>query len=223
MIARFKNRTEAGRLLAQQLIAYANCPNLLVLGLPRGGIPVAFEVAKVLNAPLDVCIVRKLGLPSHKELAMGAIAPGGIRVLNRSVVKWFGIKHKTIEEVVAIEEKELERRDRAYRGDRPFWDLHDLSVILVDDGIATGSTIRAAIAILRQQQPERIIVGVPVAPPAACQEIEAEVDEVVCLMQPEPFDAIGLWYEDFTQTTDAEVRNLLEQSKHELTYRQDVN
>lgn len=215
MIRGFKNRTEAGRLLAQQLTAYANRSDVLVLGLPRGGVPVAFEVAEALNAPLDVCIVRKLGVPGHQELAMGAIAPGGIRVLNQDVVNWFGIKHKTIEEVAAIEEQELERRDRAYRGDRYPPNLEGRTVILVDDGIATGSTIRAAIAILRQQQPERIVVAVPVAPAAACRQLEEEVEEIVCLMMPEPFHAIGLWYDNFDQTTDNQVRDLLERADRE--------
>jgi putative phosphoribosyl transferase len=215
MIRGFKNRTEAGRLLAQQLTAYANRSDVLVLGLPRGGVPVAFEVAEALNAPLDVCIVRKLGVPGHQELAMGAIAPGGIRVLNQDVVNWFGIKHKTIEEVAAIEEQELERRDRAYRGDRDPPNLEGRTVILVDDGIATGSTIRAAIAILRQQQPERIVLAVPVAPAAACRQLEEEVEEIVCLMMPEPFHAIGLWYDNFDQTTDTQVRDLLERANRE--------
>jgi putative phosphoribosyl transferase len=215
MIRGFKNRTEAGRLLAQQLTAYANRSDVLVLGLPRGGVPVAFEVAEALNAPLDVCIVRKLGVPGHQELAMGAIAPGGIRVLNQDVVNWFGIKHKKIEEVAAIEEQELERRDRAYRGDRDPPNLEGRTVILVDDGIATGSTIRAAIAILRQQQPERIVLAVPVAPAAACRQLEEEVEEIVCLMMPEPFHAIGLWYDNFDQTTDTQVRDLLERANRE--------
>lgn len=209
MMKRFQNRTEAGRLLASKLKEYANRPDTLVLGLPRGGVPVAFEVAKALNLPLDICIVRKLGVPGHKELAMGAIASGGVRVLNYDVVSWLGISSKTIDEVAARELRELQRRDRAYRGDRPPLDVRDRTVILVDDGIATGSTMRAAITVLKSQQPQQLIVAVPVAPLETCNEIQAEVDKLVCLMTPEPFYAIGLWYEDFAQTTDEEVRELL--------------
>lgn len=209
MMKRFQNRTEAGKLLASRLTDYANHTDILVLGLPRGGVPVAFEVAKALNLPLDICIVRKLGVPGHKELAMGAIASGGVRVLNYDVVSWLGISGKTIDEVAARELRELQRRDRAYRGDRPPLDVRDRTVILVDDGIATGSTMRAAITVLKSQQPQQMIVAVPVAPLETCNEIQAEVDKLVCLMTPEPFYAIGLWYEDFAQTTDEEVRELL--------------
>jgi putative phosphoribosyl transferase len=207
--ARFQNRTEAGQQLATRLKAYANRPEVLVLGLPRGGVPVAYEVARALNAPLDICLVRKLGVPGHKELAMGAIASGGVRVLNYDVVSWLGISGKTIDEVAARELKELQRRDRAYRGDRPQPDIRNRIVILVDDGIATGSTIRAAISVLESQNPAYVIVAVPVAPPETCEALKSEVDEVVCLMTPETFYAIGVWYEDFSQTTDEEVRALL--------------
>jgi putative phosphoribosyl transferase len=207
--ARFQNRTEAGRQLADQLKFYANCPEVLVLGLPRGGVPVAYEVAKALNAPLDICLVRKLGVPGHRELAMGAIASGGVRILNYDVVSWLGIGSKTIDEVVTKELKELQRRDRIYRGDRSQPDLRDRIVILVDDGIATGSTMRAAISVLESQQPAYLIVAIPVAPLQICDELRTEVDEVVCLITPEAFYAIGLWYEDFSQTTDEEVRELL--------------
>lgn len=209
--ARFQNRTEAGQQLATRLQTYANRPNAIVLGLPRGGVPVAYAVAKALNLPLDICLVRKLGVPGHKELAMGAIASGGVRVLNYDVVSWLGISGKTIDAVAARELKELQRRDRAYRGDRPEPDLHHRIVILVDDGIATGSTIRAAISVIEPQQPAYLIVAVPVAPPATCDQLRTEVDEVVCLMTPETFYAIGLWYENFSQTTDEEVRELLAQ------------
>jgi putative phosphoribosyl transferase len=209
MTIRLRNRTEAGQMLASLLTDYANRPDVLVLGLPRGGVPVAFEVAKALNVPLDICLVRKLGVPGHKELAMGAIASGGIRVLNYDVVSWLGISSNTIDEVAAKEQRELERRDRVYRGDRPQSDVSNRTIILVDDGIATGSTMRAAIAILQQQQPEQIVVAVPVAPAQTCKELKSEVDKVVCLMTPEPFYAIGLWYENFEQTTDEEVRELL--------------
>jgi putative phosphoribosyl transferase len=209
MTTRFSNRIEAGRLLAQKLMAYADREDVLVLGLPRGGVPVAYEVAKVLNAPLDICLVRKLGVPAHKELAMGAIASGGVRVLNYDVISWLGISGKTIDQVAERELRELQRRDRAYRGDRPFPDIHNRILILVDDGIATGSTMKAAIEVLRQEQPQKIVVAVPVAPPSVYQELGKTVEQVVCVMNPEPFYAIGLWYEDFSQTTDEEVRHLL--------------
>lgn len=214
MTIRFRNRTEAGQRLAERLQAFANCPNVVVLGLPRGGVPVAFEVAKALHLPLDICLVRKLGVPGQPELAMGAIAPGGIQVLNPDVVQWLGITTQTIEQVAAQEQQELERRDRAYRGDRPTLNLAGQTVLLVDDGIATGSTLRAAIATLRQQQPARIVVAVPVAPPTTCQDLQAEVDDIVCLLTPDSLSSIGLWYQDFSQTTDAAVRFLLERATH---------
>lgn len=210
--ARFQNRTEAGQQLAQQLKAYANHPDVLVLGLPRGGVPIAYEVAKVLNAPLDICLVRKLGVPGHQELAMGAIASGGVRELNYDVISGLGISGKTIDEVADRELKELQRRDRAYRGDRPPPDICDRIVILIDDGIATGSTIKAAISVIQSQRPARLIVAVPVAPPQIRDKLSVAVDEVVCLMTPEEFYAISLWYEDFAQTTDEEVRERLAQS-----------
>ncbi|MBD2449430.1 phosphoribosyltransferase [Nostoc sp. FACHB-152] len=209
MTSKFRNRAEAGKLLAQQLTIYAKCKEVLVLGLPRGGVPVAFEIANSLNAPLDICLVRKLGVPNHEELAMGAIATGGVRVLNYDVINSLGIDHKIIDEVTAKEMRELQRRDRAYRGDRPLPEVKNRTVILVDDGIATGSTMLAAIAILQPQRPQRIVVAVPVAPPSTCEQLQAEVDEIVCLVMPESLYAIGIWYEDFSQTTDAEVRELL--------------
>jgi putative phosphoribosyl transferase len=206
---RFRNRTEAGKLLASKLTQYANCPDVLVLGLPRGGVPVAFEVAKALNAPLDICLVRKLGVPGHKELAMGAIASGGVQVLNEALVAWMQISGQTIAEVAQRELQELQRRERVYRGGRSLPQIRDRIVILIDDGLATGSTMRAAIGVLKHQQPQRIIIAVPVAPLDTCNELSVEVDEVVCLMTPEQFCAIGLWYEDFTQTSDREVCELL--------------
>ncbi len=209
MTNKFRDRHEAGKMLAKRLTAYANCQDLLVLGLPRGGVPVADEIATSLNAPLDICLVRKLGVPNHEELAMGAIASGGVRVLNYDVVDSLGIDSSTIDEVAAKELQELQRRDRAYRGNRPLPEIKNQTVILVDDGIATGSTMRAAIAIIQQQQPQYLVVAVPVAPPITCEQLQAEVDEVVCLVMPESLYAIGLWYQDFSQTTDAEVRNLL--------------
>ncbi|MEA5550383.1 phosphoribosyltransferase [Anabaena cylindrica UHCC 0172] len=209
MLKRFHSRTEAGQILAQHLTAYAHREDLLVLGLPRGGVPVAFEVAKTLNAPLDVCIVRKLGVPGHKELAMGAIAGGGMGVLNYDVINALGIDREVIEIVAAEELQELQRRDRTYRGDAPPLNVKNKTVILIDDGIATGSTMRAAITILKQQQPTKIVVAVPVAPTSTYQELQLEVDEIVCLQTPKQMSAIGFWYEDFSQTTDEEVRALL--------------
>jgi putative phosphoribosyl transferase len=215
---RFKNRTDAGQQLASLLTKYANRSDVLVLGLPRGGVPVAFEVAKALNAPLDICLVRKLGVPGHKELAMGAIASGGVRVLNYDVVSWLSISGKVIDEVAVKEQRELERRDHAYRGNCPEPDIQNRIIILVDDGIATASTMRAAIAILQQQQPQEIVVAVPVAPLQTYQELKTEINNVVCVMTPEPFYAIALWYEDFEQTTDMEVRELLAKASALITH-----
>ncbi|ARV59540.1 phosphoribosyl transferase [Nostocales cyanobacterium HT-58-2] len=208
---RFSNRTEAGRLLAAKLTDYANCPDVLVLGLPRGGVPVAFEVAKALNAPLDICLVRKLGVPGHEELAMGAIATGGARAINENVVHVLGISEEIIDKVIAIEMRELERRNNRYRGKRAPPKIKDRTVILIDDGIATGATIRAAIATLKQQQPQELVVAVPVASTSTYAQLQAEVDKVVCVMMPEALYAIGIWYEDFSQTTDEEVCELLAQ------------
>ena len=211
MTTRFRNRAEAGHLLAQKLTAYAYRPDVLVLGLPRGGVPVAFEVAKALQVPMDIWLVRKLGVPTQKEPAMGAIATGGVRVLNKEVVYWLGISDEVIDKVAAQEQQELERRNQVYRGNRPAPDVRNHTIILVDDGLATGSTMRAAIASLRQQQPDRIVVAVPVGPPSVYKDFKSEADEIVCLQTPELFNAIGVWYVDFSQTTDQEVRDLLEQ------------
>lgn len=213
MLQKFRNRTEAGKLLAGQLTDYANRSDVLVLGLPRGGVPVAYEVAKELNAPLDVCLVRKLGVPGHKELAMGAIAAGGVRVINENVIDWLRISPSTINEVAAMEIRELDRRSHIYRGNRPLPKVKNHTIILVDDGIATGATIRAAISTLKKQKPRKLVVAVPVAGVSTCEELEAEVDEVVCILKPEDLYAIGLWYEDFQQTTDAEVCELLTRQK----------
>ncbi|MCZ7575044.1 MAG: phosphoribosyltransferase [Ardenticatenaceae bacterium] len=209
---RFRDRADAGQILANLLTEYANRPDLLVLALPRGGVPVGFEVATALSAPLDVFVVRKLGVPGREELAMGAVATGGVIVLNEDVVAALRIPRETIDIRAADEQRELARRERAYRGDRPPPEVRDRIVILVDDGIATGATMRAAVAALRQQKPARIVVAVPTAAPESYDELRAEVDDIVCVVTPEPFCAIGLWYEDFSQTTDEEVRNLLEQA-----------
>ncbi len=206
---RFRDRSEAGRLLAEKLKAYANRPDVVVLALPRGGVPVAYEVTMALKAPLDVFLVRKLGVPGHEELAMGAIGSGGVRVLNAAVVNYLHIPDELIDEAAAQEQQELERRERLYRGDRPALDARGRTVILIDDGLATGSTMRAAATALRAQQPARLVVAVPVAAAEACNEFRAEVDEIICASTPEPFYAVGLWYEDFSQTSDDEVRDLL--------------
>ncbi|ACB50204.1 unknown [Crocosphaera subtropica ATCC 51142] len=209
MNSRFHNRTEAGQQLAEKLKSYKNQENGVVLALPRGGVPVAYEVAKKLNLPLDICLVRKLGVPNHRELAMGAIALGGVRILNTDVINWSNISPQMIEEVTRTEQQELHRREQVYRGDQPFPKIYNQTVILVDDGIATGSTIKAAIAIMKKQQAKKIIIAVPVAPPSVCQELRQEVDELVCLTMPEHMNSISLWYDDFSQTTDQEVCSLL--------------
>jgi len=212
MPQRFRDRSDAGQQLATRLAAYAGSANLLVLGLPRGGIPVAYEVAKALSAPLDVFVVRKLGAPGQEELAVGAIASGGVRILNDDVVSGLGLHADTIDAIAAREGRELERREREYRGDRPPLDVRDRVVILVDDGLATGATMRAAAAALRQQQPARLVVAVPVAAAETCGRLAQEVDELVCCLMPDLFYAVGLWYDDFRQTTDEEVRALLRQA-----------
>jgi putative phosphoribosyl transferase len=209
MDARFTDRYHAGRRLAAALAPYAGRPNLLVLALPRGGVPVGFEVARALHAPLDVMLVRKLGVPGHEELALGAFASGGVRVLSDVVVNALGIPDRVIATVAANEESELARRERAYRDDRPLPDVRGKTVILVDDGLATGSTMRAAAAALQAQHPERLVIAVPVAPRETCQSLLHDADDVVCATVPEPFFAVGNWYEDFSQITDEEVRELL--------------
>jgi putative phosphoribosyl transferase len=205
----FQDRTEAGRRLAQRLKPYANRQDVVVLGIPRGGVPVAFEVAAALKAPLDIFLLRKLGVPEHEELAFGAIASGGVRVLDKEIVEGVGLSEANIHEVTARETRELQRRERVYRGGRLPLDVHGRTVLLVDDGIATGSSMRAGIRALRQRNPARLVVAVPVAPLATCKRLGVEVDELICDQMPESFYAIGQFYEDFSQVTDEEVVDLL--------------
>jgi putative phosphoribosyl transferase len=214
---RFHDRVEAGRELAERLQHYAHRRDVLVLGLPRGGVPVAFEVAEALDAPLDVFLVRKLGVPGHEELAMGAIASGGVRVLNPEVVAHLAIPAQAIEQVAVREQQEMERRERLYRDGRAPPAIEGRTVILVDDGLATGSTMRAGIAALRRLNPARIVAAVPVAAPEVCEQLSGEADEMVCARTPEPFYAVGLWYEDFGQTSDDEVRELLARARRRAT------
>jgi erythromycin esterase-like protein/predicted phosphoribosyltransferase len=209
----FRDRTQAGRLLAERLGRYAGRPDVVVLGLPRGGVPVADEVAQALDAPLDVFLVRKLGVPGHEELALGAIATGGTRVLNQEVLDRIDLPAEWIEAIDAKERRELDRRERAYRGDRPPPDVAGRTVILVDDGLATGSTMLAAVRAIRQDDPARVVVAVPVADPEVCTAIGEEADESVCLLTPQPLRAVGAWYEDFSQTSDEEVRELLARAR----------
>lgn len=208
----FRDRIEAGRLLAERLVSYRDRSDVVVLALPRGGVPIAHEVASALHVPFDVYVVRKLGVPGHEELAMGAIAPGGVRLINREVVDALGIPPAVIESAAINEQIELDRREQVYRGTRAPLRLAAATVILVDDGLATGSTMRAAVMAVRQQQPARVVVAVPVGASTTCQELAREADEVVCLRTPEPFVAVGLWYIDFTQTSDRDVQQLLESS-----------
>jgi predicted phosphoribosyltransferase len=205
----FHDRFEAGRMLASLLTAYANRPDAIVLGLPRGGVAVAYEVARALHLPLDVFIVRKLGVPGQDELAMGAIASGGVRVLNHAVINALGLGQAEIDQVIRREEQELRRREQQFRGERPPLQLKGKTVIVVDDGLATGATMWAAIAAIRQRGPAKIVMAVPVAAPAECEAFRQIADEVVCAVTAEPLHAVGLWYEDFPQLTDEEVRTLL--------------
>lgn len=210
----FADRADAGRALAAELHDYLGRDDVIVLALPRGGVPVAAEIARELDVPLDVFLVRKLGVPGREELAMGAIASGGGLVFNQDVVQLAGLDESHIRPVIERELAELRRRERAYRDDLPPPELRDRIVILVDDGLATGATMRAAIDAIKQQEPARLIVAVPVAPPETCQEIGRMVDEIICLMQPDPFLSVGTWYADFSETTDDDVRELLELSSN---------
>jgi len=215
-MAPFRDRRDAGRILAHRLSAYTNRSDVIVLALPRGGVPVAYEVALALNAPLDIYIVRKLGLPGHEELAIGAIASGGVRVLNEDIVWSLSIPAALIDAVARRELEELERREHAYRGERRAPEVQDRTVILIDDGLATGASMRAAVAGIRAQNPARIVVAVPTAAPETCEAFESEVDEIVCAITPEPFYGVGRWYEDFSQTTDEEVRVFLDEATRHL-------
>jgi predicted phosphoribosyltransferase len=206
---RYRDRREAGRMLADRLRHFAGHQDVIVLALPRGGVPVAFEVAMAIGAPLDVFMVRKLGLPGHPEFALGAIASGGIRIVNDDVIRYYRIPAAAIDQIAGAEQQELERRERAYRGARPPLNLEGRVVILVDDGLATGSTMRAAVVAVRRQLPSQIVVAAPVGARQACGALDQVADEVVCAMTPEPFRAVGLWYQNFEQTTDDEVRRLL--------------
>jgi len=205
----FEDRFDAGQKLAARLRRYAHRDDVVVLALPRGGVPVGYEVARALGAPLDLFVVRKLGVPGQEELALGAIASGGVRVLNEPVIRSLDISSDEIEAVTAEEEKELRRRERLYRGDRPPLPIRDRIAILVDDGLATGSTMRAAVAALRKHRPGWVVVAVPVGAPSVCAEFKKIVDDIVCALEPEHLHAVGAWYADFTQTTDEEVRDLL--------------
>lgn len=215
----FENRADAGRRLATQLGDYADRNDVIVLGIPRGGVPVAFEVAVALNAPLDVFVSRKLGVPWQEELAFGAVASGGVRVLDTEVVEGVGISDSEIAHITATARMEVERRERAYRGGRPPLKLEGKTVILVDDGIATGSSIRAAISALRQLKPARLVVAVPVAPLSTCDHLKSEVDQLVCVFMPEGFVGIGESYDDFSQLTDGEVTELLRRAERPSTQR----
>lgn len=213
MAERFRNRTEAGRRLAADLIGYAGRSDVRVLALPRGGVPVAFEVARALDAPLDVFVVRKLGLPGHEEFAMGAIASGDVVMINEQVVRATGVSRAAIERVLDDERRELARREELYRGSRPPVDVEGNIIILVDDGLATGASMFVAVEAVKRERPARVVVAVPVAARETCDALRRQADEVVCSMTPEPFHAVGLWYDDFSQTSDDEVHELLELSR----------
>lgn len=213
MMAIFRDRVDAGKRLAKELSKYSNRPDVLILALPRGGVPVAFEVAKELNVKMDVFIVRKLGVPGNEELAMGAIASEDVRVLNENVIRSYKIPDRVIATVAANELRELERRERKYRGDRPKPDMKDMTVILIDDGLATGATMHAAVEALKTKHPAKLVVAVPTASPDMCRFFKDIVDEMICLTTPEPFYAVGTWYGDFSQTTDEEVCKLLKEAQ----------
>ena len=218
VMAPFIDRRDAGRKLARKLSAYAGQPNILIPSLPRGGVPVAYEVSLALSAPLDVFIVRKLGLPGREELAMGAVASGGVHVLNGDIVRMLSIPEEVINIVAKRELIELQRREKLYRMDRPSPEVRDQTILLIDDGLATGASMRAAIAGLRAQYPARIVVAIPAAAPDVCEAFRSEVDDIICAITPEPFYGVGRWYEDFSQVTDEEVRTLLEEANRQYLY-----
>lgn len=215
-MASFRDRREAGKKLAQKLSVYAGRQDVTVLALPRGGVPVAYEVARALNAPLDVFIVRKLGMPGREELAIGAIASGGVRVLNQDIIRILSIPDEVVEFIVRREGQELERREKLYRGGRAMPEIRDRTIILIDDGLATGASMRAAIEGVRAQHPARIVIAVPTAAIETYEALQDEVDEILCMITPEPFYGVGYWYQDFSQITDEEVRNLLQEAHHQL-------
>jgi len=218
-MALFTDRRDAGRKLAKKLAAYANRSDVLVLALPRGGVPVAYEVALALHAPLDIFIVRKLGLPGHEELAMGAIATGGALVINQDVVRTFNVPQGLIEAVAKKELKELERRERVFRGDRPMREIRGKTVVLIDDGLATGASMHAAILGIRSKQPARIVAAVPTAALETCEAFKQKVDEMICATTPEPFYGVSRWYEEFSQTSDEEVQSLLEEASQHAVHK----
>lgn len=216
-MALFRDRRDAGKKLAQKLITFARHSDAIVLALPRGGVPVAYEVASALHAPLDIFIVRKLGLPGREELAIGAIASGGAKVLNQDIIRYLGISEALIDAIAQQELQELERRERAYRGDRPPLDVKSRRIILIDDGLATGASMRAAVAGLRAYHPAQIIVAVPTAAFETCEALKPEVDQMICATTPEPFYGVSRWYKDFSQTTDEEVRTLLQEANQHFS------
>jgi predicted phosphoribosyltransferase len=209
---RYRDRREAGVFLARALSRYAGRSDVTVLGLPRGGVPVAYEVATALDAPLDVLVVRKIGVPGHEELAMGALASGGIQVMDPRMAEQLGASGCKVRELIELERAELARRERAFRGDRPYPELTGRTVLLVDDGLATGSSMYAAIAAVGTRSPAHVVVAVPVGSPEVCRAFRTHADDVVCLATPDPMYSVGLWYEDFSQTPDAEVRALLDRA-----------
>jgi predicted phosphoribosyltransferase len=217
-MAIFHDRSHAGRKLAEKLTAYRDRRNVIVLALPRGGVPVACEVALALNAPVDIFIVRKLGVPGQEELALGAIASGGIRILNDEIIHQLNIPQRVIEAITQQELQELERRERAYRGNRPPLEVRDHIVILIDDGLATGASMRAAVKGLRTRNPRWLVVAVPTAASEICEEFERIADEMICATTPEPFYGVGMWYEDFSQTTDEEVQKILEKTARQVQH-----
>ena len=214
-----RDRAEAGQILATKLKQYAKRPDVIILALPRGGVPVAYQVAAILDLPLDIFLLRKLGVPGQEELAMGAIASGGVRVLNHDVIESLRIPESIIEAVAEKEKRELERRENFYKQDAPPYDLTNKTVILIDDGLATGATMRAAAEALKQQKVNKIVIAVPVAAESTCRELSELVDEIVCALTPEPFYGVGYWYDDFSQTSDGEVIDLLKKIHHGATER----